>query len=112
MNVNGVQHKNLLLPIPASLAVDVAQGADGDVFTRVRHHHMAGFRGVLELFMVALATDQKPAFSGQAFDDFFAGHVFNYTHDYTQNKAALDALTPSRALTNPKQLSETGEEQS
>lgn len=68
-----------LLPGPARLAVDVAQGAERHVFARVRHHHMARTGGVLEFLMVALAADPKPAVLHQALDQVFAGHTELYT---------------------------------
>jgi hypothetical protein len=38
-----------MTPVPASLAINVAQGARGQILVRVRHCHLAGFAGMPEM---------------------------------------------------------------
>jgi hypothetical protein len=78
VDVHGIQHRST--PIPAGLPEDIAQRADRDVPSRVRHGDVARFGRVLELLVIAFPADANPTVGLKPLDHLGTPHVaYQYT---------------------------------
>jgi hypothetical protein len=77
VNVNWIEHFSP--PLPAGLAIDIAQSAYGKVFFWMRNRHSARLIRVLEFDVATNLMHLAPPLGFKPADNFRAVHLCNYT---------------------------------